>query len=526
MSFDVSNYTFSSTLNQPIWLQCVAADFVPEEKQAIVTANIAGPLILEATILAQTAFKNRQMIKSGFLNLRKWAVDTFIPHRINMKTAPGEIRRIGRNATIAAIVATTISGALTAVFAVLAPVFSIPIAAFTIGALGKGAVHKKELAALVQKRKKAVVDAFKRRYHEQTMKLPGRIKRNIIIITVAGSAGAGALAASYGTLNPELNTTIVLIAAGTAAVAIKKWEDIRNGFRKLPGESKPLCAIRVSKNIALAGISATVATSIAYCIPSLSSQFDELFSGTTWPHMFASPTVISLEYMTPGLIHLTRALQKLSQLDISGVAYHAFNGYAGVWIAFNDYRNAASGEMPRLHHDFQGILLQILPFRPLQLIGAEYLIDSYLYNYVGDRGYDFSNIMMDYYKVILPALAVASLMQLTSDTMKQFRREAKEAALQVGREVQTPGAEHVIELDEVPKRTLAVHLEYPSLASAVGKTSLAFAAERMPLAAGAVRSSLAADVDGSTLNVELGNMRLDADLRRRDLSYTNMTSLV
>jgi hypothetical protein len=167
-------------------------------------------------------------------------------------------------------------------------------------------------------------------------------------------------------------------------------------------------AVRIIKNILLGLVIINIFFTICISLLTISNQFEELISEGSYPKLTASYGIISLEYFILGLIHFAQSLSRFSKDKAVGSIFHILMGIFAFYIQIR-YKHT------RLHHDFIGLLLMTLPFRSIQFVGLEYVIDSMCYEYTFHRDpYDFDSLVKNYRGVISSVIAFCCLIELFS----------------------------------------------------------------------------------------------------------------
>lgn len=104
---------------------------------------------------------------------------------------------------------------------------------------------------------------------------------------------------------------------------------------------------------------------------------------------FQNPVTVFVEYLIIGLFHLKKSFQALQKGEKLNALLYFIN--FGLSIFF-PIKYLLGYEQMRLHHSFLGLMLQLIPYRPLQLFGSLLTFDSFLYTFSENRnGYDLIN---------------------------------------------------------------------------------------------------------------------------------------
>jgi hypothetical protein len=94
------------------------------------------------------------------------------------------------------------------------------------------------------------------------------------------------------------------------------------------------------------------------------------------------------------------------------------------------YLTATALAPMRLHHSFIGLAFQLLPFRPLQILGAYQTMDSAMYMIFPNRSkIDFQNILLEDLNAYVLSMTIACGMQfLVSSAIRAAKRPNSEQA--------------------------------------------------------------------------------------------------
>lgn len=121
--------------------------------------------------------------------------------------------------------------------------------------------------------------------------------------------------------------------------------------------------------------------------------------------------VVFLEYATLGVAHAALGVRYLLKKDRVKAGFH-FSAAAlsiGIPLAY-----LLPGQELRIHHSFLGLMLMLIPARPIQIFGTCVTLDSMLYFTGYNKSsyeYDYMNAVIDQLPLVINSLSISTAVQ-------------------------------------------------------------------------------------------------------------------
>lgn len=153
---------------------------------------------------------------------------------------------------------------------------------------------------------------------------------------------------------------------------------------------------------------------------------------------FQSKAVVFAEYLFVGILHAIQAARFLKKEERSRAIFHGMAALSAVFFPFW-YMFAPGAEM-RLHHSFLGLVLQLAPWQAVRTLGTFIVLDSSLYCFTPQRGYqqpqlemmteyDYMDTVYENFSTVLLSIVSISFVQKILETCSSRKSKKKSSEI-------------------------------------------------------------------------------------------------